>query len=77
MSDDKENSDTGKLAYSPLRAALKRFHAPPSVLNPEQFKEILRQARIEHALESKILGSVEAHNVIARLRDVWRPLACV
>jgi nitrogen fixation protein NifM len=64
MSDDKKNPDAGELAYYLLRAALNRFHAPPSELKPEQTREILQQARTEHALESKILCSAEARNVV-------------
>jgi peptidyl-prolyl cis-trans isomerase C len=52
------------LAYHVLRTALNRFGKPPADLDAHQRAAIEYEARKEYVLEDRILGSVEARDVI-------------
>ncbi|GAB4357499.1 MAG: peptidylprolyl isomerase [Methylohalobius crimeensis] len=52
------------LAYHRLRAAMAQFGAPPEALDSQQRAAVERVARNAHTLESRVLSSPEARDVV-------------
>lgn len=63
-------SESHRYAYHLLRIALERFNKSVGDLDEEEYKNALRQARKSHAIESLVLDSEEALNVVVSAEQV-------
>jgi len=62
------------LRYSVLRTALNKYEKPPGQLSLENLNNVIKQVEREHEIQSKILSSKEAVDIILPQESVDRAL---